>query len=118
MARPEPGPLVHSALDLRSPADRRDTAGLELSHLGRYVLVGAVLAGCLMVSAWSRIDLRSTAVALDETERALAAAQADRARLSLELATLREPARLRSQAAELGLTESAAVVDLSQDASN
>lgn len=114
MAPSDSSPLVQSAVDLRSAGSSGELRGLELSHLGRYVLIGAVIAGCLMVSAWSRIDLRGTAVALDEVERAHASAEAEQARLQLELATLREPARLRSQASALGLSNEVTVVDLSE----
>jgi len=85
---------------------------VELSHLGRYLLIALVIAGTMMVGAWSRIDLRGTAVALGETERRLATAQADEARLQLELATLRAPARLRGQQESLGLTQDVTVIDL------
>lgn len=67
---------------------------VEVSHLTRYVAIAALAGACALLWAWSRIDLRKTAVALDLAERHYAAAQAEQARLNLELAALRDPARL------------------------
>ena len=48
---------------------------VELNRLGGYAMVIALMAGCMLLSAWSRIDLRETAVALDRSERAYTATQ-------------------------------------------
>ena len=52
--------------------------------------------GCLLrpLSAWSRIDLVEISVALDQSQADLKRAEADRARLELELATLKDPTHL------------------------
>ena len=71
----------------------------------------AALAGlCALLWAWSRIDLRKTAVSLDLAERQYHAARADQARLKLELATLRDPARLERVGATLNLDREVPVV--------
>ena len=91
-----------------------ETSGVELSHLGGYAMVIALMAGCMLLSAWSRIDLRETAVALDQTERAYTVAQAESTRLKLELSTLEDPAWLTQSAASLSLQSTVPVVDLTQ----
>jgi len=113
---PHPDLSARVATDLRgrSQLQRPDLGGVELSHLGRYLLIALVIAGTMIVGAWSRVDLRGTAVALGETERRLATAEANEARLQLELATLRAPARLRGQQESLGLTENVTVIDLTR----
>lgn len=85
---------------------------LEVTRLGRYVSVVALLAACAMLSAWSRIDLVETSAALGSAEARLEAAQADRARLRLEVAALTDPTRLSRTAEALGLTAEVAVVDV------
>lgn len=67
---------------------------VELSRLGRYLGIAAVFGLCALLHAWSRIDLRETAVALDVAQTKLSTANAEQQRLKLELASLRDPARL------------------------
>ena len=112
MPRPDLSARVATDLRGRSQLERPDLGGVELSYLGRYLLIALVIAGTMMVGAWSRIDLRGTAVALGETNRRLSTAEANEARLQLELATLRAPARLHGQQESLGLTQDVAVIDL------
>ena len=64
------------------------SSDVELSSLGGYALLIAIMAGSMLLSTWSRIDLRETAVSLHRSERAYAAAVAETSRLELELATL------------------------------
>jgi len=87
---------------------------VELSRLGGYAMVIALMAGCMLLSAWSRIDLRETAVGLDRSERAYTAAQAETTRLELELSTLEDPAWLTQSAAELSLHTTVPVIELTQ----
>ncbi len=90
-----------------------DTGDVELSSLGGYALVILIMAACMLLSAWSRIDLRETAVALDRSEREYSAAQAETSRLKLELSTLEDPAWLTQTAQELSLQPTVPVVDMS-----
>lgn len=83
---------------------------VELSHLKRYVAIAALAGACALLWAWSRIDLRKTALALDLAERGYTAAQAEQARLKLELATLRDPARLERMGVALQLDRAVNVV--------
>ncbi len=86
--------------------------GLELTRIASYVMVIALMACCMLLSTWSRIDLRETAVALDRSERAYVAAQAEGTRLSLELATLEDPAWLSRAADTLSLDKTVVVIDI------
>ena len=92
-----------------------ETNDVELSSLGGYALLIGLMAGCMLLSTWSRIDLRETAVALGRAERAYAAAQAETSRLELELSTLEDPAWLTQTAASLNLNTAVPVVDLSRN---
>ena len=83
---------------------------LELNHLWRYALVAIVAACCALFSAWSRIDLVEISVALDQSQADLKRAEADRARLELELATLKDPTHLSTASDELQLSDSVEVV--------
>ncbi len=85
---------------------------VEVSRLTRYVAIAALAGACALLYAWSRIDLRKTAVSLDLTERQYSAAQSENARLSLELAALRDPARLERLGASLALDRTVNVVVL------
>lgn len=83
---------------------------VELSQLSRYVGIAALAGLCSLLWAWSRIDLRKTAVSLDLAERQYDSARAEQARLKLELATLRDPARLERVGATLYLDREVPVV--------
>jgi len=89
------------------------TTDVELSSLGGYALLIGLMASCMLLSTWSRIDLRETAVALDRSERAYTAALAETSRLELELSTLEDPAWLSQTAADLSLSSAVPVVNLS-----
>ena len=89
-----------------------ENSGIELSRIASYVMVIALLACCMLLSTWSRIDLRETAVALDRSEQAYAAAQAEGTRLRLELATLEDPAWLSKAVDSLELDRTVPVVDI------
>ncbi len=90
-----------------------NSGDVELSSLGGYALVILIMAACMLLSAWSRIDLRETAVALDRSERDYSAAQAETSRLKLELSTLEDPAWLHQTANELSLQPTVPVVEMS-----
>jgi cell division protein FtsL len=90
-----------------------DSGEVELSSLGGYALVILIMAACMLLSAWSRIDLRETAVALDRSERDYAKAEAETSRLKLELSTLEDPAWLAQTADELSLQPTVSVVEMS-----
>ena len=83
---------------------------VELSHLGRYMFIAALAGATAGISAWARIDLRETAVSLDTAERSYDAAQAEQARLNLELSSLRDPTRLEQLGGALALDRSVKVV--------
>ena len=91
-----------------SPSIRPDR--LELNHLWRYALGVVVVACCALFSAWSRIDLVELSVALDQSQADLKRAEADHARLELELATLQDPTHLSIASDELGLLSTVEVV--------
>ena len=91
-----------------------ETPDAELSSLGGYALLIGIMAACMLLSTWSRIDLRETAVALDRSERAYTAALAETSRLELELSTLEDPAWLTQTAADLSLSAAVPVVNLAQ----
>jgi hypothetical protein len=65
-----------------------DVRDFEVVHLGRYALVAILASLCMLLWAWSRIDLRETAVALDRTQRDYDLAVAEHERLELELLSL------------------------------
>ena len=88
------------------------SSDVELSSLGGYALLIAIMAGSMLLSTWSRIDLRETAVSLHRSERAYAAAVAETSRLELELATLEDPAWLTQTAKNLSLSTAVPVVEL------
>ena len=91
-----------------------ESTDVELSSLGGYALLIGIMAACMLLSTWSRIDLRETAVALDRSERAYTTAMAETSRLELELSTLEDPAWLTQTAAELSLSAAVPVVNLAQ----
>ena len=91
-----------------------ESTDVELSSLGGYALLIGIMAACMLLSTWSRIDLRETAVALDRSERAYTAALAETSRLELELSTLEDPAWLTQTAADLSLSAAVPVVNLAQ----
>jgi len=95
-----------------APPEFDNSSGMELSRLGGYAMVIGLMAGCMLLNAWSRIDLRETAVALDQIERAHTAALEDATRLELELATLEDPAWLAGAADALSLERTVPVIDM------
>jgi hypothetical protein len=66
-----------------------DVRDFEVVHLGRYALIALLTSVCMLLWAWSRIDLRETAVALDSIERRNDLALAEHERLELELLSLK-----------------------------
>lgn len=104
---PRPAPARLAGLDASHKGH------VEIDRLGRYLAVFALVGACLLISAWSRIDLRRTSVELHHAAGAYERAQAENARLQLELATLRDPTRLQQAAVPLGLVSTVPVVDLS-----
>jgi len=107
-------PWLRSDEDTQYGPSPLEGGDVELSRLGGYAMVIALMAGCMLLSAWSRIDLRETAVALDQSERAYTATRAETTRLELELSTLEDPAWLTQSATELSLHTTVPVVDLTQ----
>ena len=92
--------------------DARHVGHIEVDRLGRYLAVAALVCASLLINAWSRIDLRQTSVDLATANRSFKTARAENARLRLELATLRDPARLQEVATTLDLDATAVVVDV------
>ncbi len=95
-----------------TPPEINDANGIELTRIGGYAMVIALLAVCMLLNAWSRIDLRETAVALDKAERSYTAQRAEATRLELELATLEDPAWLAGAATALDLDGTVSVIDM------
>lgn len=93
-----------------------ETGGLEIRQLWRYLGVAGLVAACAMLSAWSRVDLVETSVALDRAQASLNQSLSERERLELELAALTDPQQLVPTATALSLQPAAAVVDLRSDA--
>lgn len=89
-----------------------DRGGLEIRFLWRYVAVAALMASCALLSAWSRVDLVETAVALDQTRDALSRASAEQERLQLELASLTDPHALRMAGNSLAFDGTVSIVDV------
>jgi len=87
-------------------------SGIELNRLNRYGFMLAMLALCSLLSTWSRIDLRTTSVALDEARSNYANADAEQARLRLEMASLSDPSWLSGAAESLSLESGAEVIIL------
>ena len=108
---PRASPRKHrtSVLPCGATTPRSDPIGWN-SALWRYALVAIVVACCALFSAWSRIDLVEISVALDQSQADLKRAEADRARLELELATLKDPTHLSTASDELQLSDSVEVV--------
>jgi len=94
------------------PIQQLELAGIELHHLTRYLVVAMFVTVCLLISAWSRIDFRETAVALDQAQRAHGSALSERAQLELELASLSDPHWLKKAAADLELRPGIVVVEM------
>jgi len=113
---PSPTPWAQKTQNkARAVSSRLAQSGdVELSSLGGYALMIGIMAACMLISAWSRIDLRETAVALDRSEREYAAAQAETSRLQLELSTLEDPAWLTQTATNLSLQSGVPIVEMNQ----
>ena len=100
------------------PLQVLESSGLELRQLWRYIFVVMLITGCLMLSTWFRVDRVEIAVALDGAELARSAAKGERARLTLELATLENPAWLGAAAIDMGLDVAVTMVDVPTGATN
>jgi hypothetical protein len=86
------------------------TGGLELTQLGRYGMVGVLVTICGLLFAWSRIEMVEISSHLGQARGQLASAEADRARLDLELSALTDPAHLSRAALDLGLASTVPLV--------
>ncbi len=95
-----------------SPLKPLQSSGIELTQLSRYAFIAALFAVCAMLSTWSRIDLRETAVALDIVQSQHTRALSERARLELELASLSDPLWLQDAASSLSLQSDVPVIDV------
>ena len=89
-----------------------DRGGLEIRFIWRYIAVGALMAACALFSAWSRVDLVETAVALDQTRDRFARASAEQERLQLELASLTDPHALRVAGESLAFDATVSIIDV------
>lgn len=92
--------------------------GVELRYLWRYGAVAALMVACALLSTWSRVDLVETSVALHKSRSAHRSALAERQRLTLELASLRDPQTLEGAAAAMSLDNTVPVVELGQSGTN
>ncbi len=95
-----------------APLHPMSRSGIELNRLNRYGFMLALCALCALLSTWSRIDLRSTSLSLDEARSEFSAAEAEQARLRLELASLSDPDWLAGAAETLSLESGAEVIHL------
>lgn len=95
-----------------SPLSAVTPEGLELSHLGRYLVVAVLITVCGLLFAWSRIEMVEISTDLGAARTQLSIAQAESARLDLELAALSDPAHLSRAATDLALTSDVPVVDV------
>jgi hypothetical protein len=86
--------------------------GLELSNLGRYLVVAMLVTVCGLLFAWSRIEMVEISSDLGGARTQLSIAEAEGARLDLELAALSDPAHLSRAATDLALTSDVPVVDV------
>lgn len=107
----EPSDARHLAEDASTLQAVRPE-GLELSHLGRYLVVATLVTVCGLLFAWSRIEMVEISSDLGGARTQLSIAQAESARLDLELAALTDPAHLSRAAADLALTSDVPVVDV------
>jgi len=89
-----------------------EIGGLEVNQLSRYALVVMVITVCTLMSTWTRIDYRETAVALDRTQSQYMTALTQQARLELELATLSDPTWVQSAASNLSFNHPVTIVDI------
>ncbi len=104
-----------TATGRRAPArlaglDAHHSGHVEVNRLGRFLAALAFVAACLLVSTWSRIDLRRTSLQLHQAEEAFDASRAEHARLRMELASLQAPAQLDAVATDLTLEPATSVV--------
>jgi hypothetical protein len=86
--------------------------GMELSHLGRYLVVATLVTACCLLFAWSRIEMVEISSALGSARTQLDVAKAESERLNLELAALTDPVHLSRAAQDLELTADVAVIDV------
>ena len=86
------------------------TTGLELTQLGRYGMVAVLVTVCGLLFAWSRIEMVEISSDLGHSRGQLVSAEADRARLDLELAALTSPSHLSRAAFDLGLASDVTMV--------
>jgi hypothetical protein len=82
-----------------------DVRDFEVVHLGRYAIVAILASMCMLLWAWSRIDLRETAVALDRTQERNDLAVAEHERLQLELLSLKGKAWRDGETAEVATAQ-------------
>ncbi|MFT5682921.1 MAG: hypothetical protein ACI8RZ_003845, partial [Myxococcota bacterium] len=96
----------------QAPLHAMSRSGMELNRLNGYGFMLALCALCALLSTWSRLDLRTTSLELDEARSAYSAAESEQARLRLELASLSDPDWLAGAAALLSLESGAEVIHL------
>jgi len=102
----------HHLDTVNTPLHPMNRSGIELNRLNRYGLMLALCALCALLSTWSRLDLRSTSLSLDEARSQYSSAEAEQARLRLELASLSDPDWLSGAAATLSLEGTSEVIHL------
>ncbi len=90
-----------------------DAAAPEVRLLSRLLGVMIFVAAALSVYLWSRMQVRETALALDEARGQLVEAQTHHDRLLVERTMLRSPGRLGAVAASLDLSAPVSVQDVS-----
>ena len=101
-----------SASSQAPPIEPTQLAGLELHQLWRFIPVVAILGLSLLLSAWSRIELRELAVLLDQARKQHNVQLTEHIRLSLEMASLSDPIRLAGVSETLQLTNDVTVIDI------
>jgi hypothetical protein len=83
---------------------------VEVSRLARYAAITLLVGGCALLSAWSRVDYRTTAADLGAAEAAYRRAQSENDRLQLEIQSLLHPRWLETASDAMQLDASVQVV--------
>jgi len=90
----------------------RPFVGLSLTGVVRYLAYATLLIASLMFYTWSRVDVRATAAELERAQIELSSLRTDQDRLSLELATRRDLARVSTASASMALAADVDVVEI------
>lgn len=90
----------------------RPFVGISLPGTARYLAYAALLVASLMFYTWSRVDVRARSASLESAQIELANARVEQDRLTLEIATRRDLARVGLGAGALGLVDDVAIIEV------